>query len=155
MLLLYRIIQATATLNNFWQQQLLATATFGNSNLYNFKRKKKKMESVMQNMLTEISELHKIIKQQSEKITYNETMMAHLVTYVHSTHAAAAAKTADDAESSDDDDILSDEEEDDEDDEDANLCVNSGYETRLGDLERFVLNLEKKILELEKRQQKL
>jgi hypothetical protein len=120
------------------------------------------MESVMQNMQSEIAELHKIIKQQSEKITYNETMMAHLVTYVHSTHVAATAKpTADEDADSSDDDVLSedeeedDEEDDDEDDEDANLCVNPGYETRLGDLERFVLNLEQKILELEKRQQKL
>jgi hypothetical protein len=117
------------------------------------------MESVMQNMQSEIAELHKIIKQQSEKITYNETMMAHLVTYVHSTHVASTAKpTADEDAESSDDDVLSDDEEeedDEEDDEDTNLCVNPGYETRLGDLERFVLNLEQKILELEKRQQKL
>ena len=97
--------------------------------------------STIQLMQNEITALHKIVKQQSEKIMYNETIMAQLVNHVQYSRP----------QSSDDDD----DEEDDEDDDaecDKNNCVNRGYESRLDDLEKFVLNLEKKILELEKRQ---
>jgi hypothetical protein len=103
------------------------------------------VSSSLQDLQNEITELHKIVKQQSEKIIFNETMMARLVNHLHSSSAISG---------DDDDDDEDDEDEEDEDDDtcDKNNCVNSGYESRLDDLEKFVLNLEQKILEMEKRQ---
>ena len=98
--------------------------------------------STIQLMQNEITALHKIVKQQSEKIMYNETIMAQLVNHVQYSRT----------QSSDDEDDEEDDEDDDENECDKNNCVNRGYESRLDDLEKFVLNLEKKILELEKRQ---
>jgi hypothetical protein len=112
------------------------------------------MESAVQSLKTEISELHKIIKQQSEKITYNETIMAHLVTCFHSGNGSThpATDSSDDEDEDDDDD---DDKEEEEDSDEDKLCINSSYEKRLDYLEQFVFNLEKKILELEKRQPNL
>ena len=98
--------------------------------------------STIQLMQKEITALHKIVKQQSEKIMYNETIMAQLVNHVQYSRP----------QSSDDEDDEEDDEDDDENECDKNNCGNRGYESRLDDLEKFVLNLEKKILELEKRQ---
>ena len=105
--------------------------------------------STIQLMQNEITALHKIVKQQTEKIMYNETIMAQLVNHVQYSRPQSSDDDDDEEEDDEDDD---DEEDDDENECDKNNCVNRGYESRLDDLEKFVLNLEKKILELEKRQ---
>jgi hypothetical protein len=109
--------------------------------------------STIQLMQKEITELHKIVKQQTEKIMYNETIMAQLVNHVQ----YSRTQSSDDDEDYEDEDEEDEEDEEDDDDDDdyecdKNNCVNRRYESRLDDLEKFVLNLEQKILELEKRQ---
>lgn len=108
--------------------------------------------STIQLMQNEITALHKIVKQQTEKIMYNETIMAQLVNHVQYSRTQSSDDEEDEDDDEDDDDEEDDEEDDDENECDKNNCVNRGYESRLDDLEKFVLNLEKKILELEKRQ---
>ena len=123
----------------------------------------------LQSLQTEIVELRIIVKDQTEQLKRNETMIAQLVNTLHGSDVSPTfvKNTANDYfdkedddeyysnEESDDDDDDEDEDDDDddEDDDEENELRNYSYEKRLDYLEKFVFELEQKFTEMEKRHQ--
>jgi hypothetical protein len=120
----------------------------------------------LQSLQTEIVELRIIVKDQTEQLKRNETMIAQLVNTLHGSDVSPTfgKNTVNDYfDKEDDDEYYSNEESDDDDedvdddddndDDEENELRNYSYEKRLDYLEKFVFELEQKFTEMEKRHQ--